>query len=164
MGKALVIKGADFSENAFATVELSPVIPTIREDLTSLFTWEDGKVNQGDGVVVVSTFYKVSNMVDISGLLEIKIAQPMYRTGPIVATYPTLSFFDANEEFLSSVFYNISDISGSPSMEIATHQIPQGAKYLRTNLFLDSYMETWPDGHYIDFSCIGIKPLSALID
>lgn len=151
MGKSIVIKGADFAVNAIRTVTLSP----IHEEITDLFIWTNNISVQINGDEGSTTFYKSSGFVDVSRYAKIVVAQPMYRVGPITNGYPAICFYDQNKTVISGKHYRVSDISGQPSTEMYEYILPEGTKYIRTNYFLESYEEQWPEGHFLPFRCIG---------
>lgn len=155
MGKTLVVKGADFSGVAIAQVNLTPI--PIPEDITNLFTWVEDKCVVRNGKVSPTLYYKVCGYVDVSEYTKIRLVQPMYRVGPVTNSFPSICFYDANNVCVQGELYNLSDIDGQPSTEIVEHSVPAGAKYVRTNYWLDSYKEQYPNGHYIDFVCYGIR-------
>lgn len=155
MGKSLVIKGSNFASTSIKKVTLSPIPVFVEEEITGSFVWTNGKGVQMTGLEAPSSYYRVCAFVDVSRYYKIRIAQPMYRVGPIKPDYPAIVFYDQNGTVITGIQYHMSDIEGYPSTEMWEYILPEGTKYIRSNYFMESYEEQWPDGHFIPFKCIG---------
>lgn len=158
MGKSLVIRGADFSSVSVDNVELSPETTHVWEEITGTITFTNNKsVIYSNGSEGTSTFAKCTNYIDVSRYSKIKSVQPKYRVGPIADNFMALCFYNSSKQFVSAIYYSLTDVEGVPGTEIVEHDVPDQVQYVRTNYWLDSYMKQYPTGEYLPFQFWGLE-------
>jgi hypothetical protein len=130
MGKKLIIKGADFSENGIF-VNLLP-------------TWTNSKAYVSDsssatfGQLSNSSQFKASDKIELpAGVGSIKYTRPVYTTSAGYKSGFGLVFWDATNTAISG-----DDIpKGDRDVQVVTISIPASAKYVSFTYFMDTEVE-----------------------
>lgn len=142
MGKSLIIKNADFSRVS---------ISVVKQDISSMFTWEDNYAIIGTGkdlgkknTDLKEPKYKLlcaSNYVNISKFTTLTLTALCRQSSSATLG---LAFYRSTDEssVISGVVYN----NDEDTYRIKTITIPFGAVYIRTTFY---------KANKENFSCIG---------
>lgn len=134
MGKTLIIKGADFSENSIEEKV------NVNVNITELFLFTDNKLIVADernklfGKTSVSSVSAASNFVDVS----------KYKTLSVnVVNYNKLSglggicfYTDSNENAVISGIVNYDPSADNNTMKVQNIAVPINAKYVRLTVLM----------------------------
>lgn len=137
MGKKLIFKDADFSENAIEA-------GSDWLDITNLFTtWTNQKpysVNSGEPITGTSSFFKGCAAVDISAYAgkQMRVAFVAFTTsGGAISNFGHI-VKDANSTTLEALAFPLNGAAGSMRTYYYDYNIPSSAKYFCASYAIDS--------------------------
>lgn len=145
MGKRLIIKGADFSENGIAGAV----------DITSLFsTWESGTFDN-NGNDKGSSTYKRSSAVDISDYAGKKMTftNTAYKTGAGERPVFYSIFLDENDDLCGRIQVEFAEDAAASTgyTVVQTIDIPADAVSFRATYFDETKELSF---NFDDFNCV----------